>query len=179
MTRRFMFCIVIASAAMLFSALALCQDTVTGKVARTGWGKIEITDSPGSTRVFSLSSKLTRYEPAGWKPMVGDQVKVTFTQVESRGRIVVRADLIVLVDAAKQPFQSPVEVQILENGRSALRVKIVKTNFEERFSKSRETEFSPAGWVPAPGEKASIEFVAKPGRFRSGVTYVAIKVTRI
>ena len=115
----------------------------------------------------------TAYEPASWRPAVGDEVTVEYTAVDRRGRTVLRVDKVVLVEAGPNTVQieSPVEIRIAEAGRTAVRGVVIGEDGEDgasiRFARARESRFIPEGWAPQPGERARLTFTtrAAPGGF--------------
>jgi hypothetical protein len=95
---------------------------------------------------------------------VQDKIKVVFTPVQGKKGTTLAVDRVTLQKAGPNTIASiasPVNVEITEVGRSGIKAKL-PTGQIVKFSNRRGTERSPAGWVPAVGEKAKIEFRPQP-----------------
>ena len=89
--------VVVALLFALALPLVAAADQATGKVQATARGNFTLDDN-GTLRLFSLSSKLTAYEPATWRPTVGDQVDVQFA-VDKGVLVVGQVKLLAAADA--------------------------------------------------------------------------------
>lgn len=159
-------------------------DEASGVITDTGFNGGSFTiDDKGTTREFNLSSSKSQFEPTTWRPTKGDAVKLTFTTTQDRhGNPVLAVDKVTLVKAGPDTvaeLKSPVSVEITEVGRSGVRAKIPSGQIL-RFGYSRGTKKLPAGWVPAVGEKASIDFHVEAGRaFNAfGISYEIDKIEK-
>lgn len=164
--------------ALLFS-LALpwvaAADQATGMVQSCARGSFTLDDN-GTLRLFNLSSKQTAYEPATWRPTMGDKVDVLF--VINKGTLVVnKATLLKAGPSTVADLASPAIVTIIEKGRSGV-IGELESGHTVKFASSRRTIWEPAGWLPAPGEKAVVEFQAVKERFGFGVDFDATKISK-
>lgn len=150
-------------------------DQATGKVQATARGSFTLDDN-GTLRLFSLSSKQTAYDPATWRPTVGDQVDVQF--VVNKGVLVVgQVKLLEAGPNTLADLASPATVTIVEKGRSGILAKL-ESGQTVKFAASRGTAWEPAGWLPTPGETAVVEFQALKERFGFGVVFEAVKIAK-
>jgi hypothetical protein len=109
---------------------------------------------------------------------VGDTVSVTYTKVEQK----LRVDSVKLVKAGPNTvvIKSPVEIEVSEVGKSAIKGKIpAQDNKEVKFLKTKESKMTPDGWVPTAGEKAKVEFTAKGAVINFGINYMIDKMEKI
>ena len=165
--------------AALLCALALPgaagADQAIGQVQACARGTFTL-DQDGTLRLFHLSAKQTVYEPATWRPMVGDQVDVSFVvnqgQLEATQAKLLEAGPNTIADLA-----SPAVVTIVEKGRSGI-IAQLESGRSVRFSASRRTQWEPAGWLPTPGEKAVVEFQAVRQRFGFNVVFDATRIAK-
>lgn len=172
-------------AATLVALLAAAASTagaeeLAGKITETGHGKFKLSDSAGVERLLLLSMKGTSYEPATWRPTVGDRVKVQASTVETRSGPGLAVDRATLVEAGPDTWMetSPIEVEIQERGRSGIKAKAVKSGKPVRFDAGRETVWEPTGWAPAAGERARVTFHTVPSRFGFTVVHVADRIEK-
>jgi hypothetical protein len=145
------------------TATSALADDASGQVTDTGFGTFKL-DESGTTRQFNLSSSKTQYEPATWRPTVQDKIKVVFTVNQGKKEAVLAVDKVTLVKAGPNTIgslTSPATVEITEVGKSGIKAKL-SSGQVVKFSNRRGMERSPAGWVPAVGEKAKIEFRPQP-----------------
>jgi hypothetical protein len=169
----------IAVVALCCSLLAFGEET-SGTVQELGFLKFKVLNKDGTSLLVHLAKDSTGYEPADWRPIVGDEINVSYLEVQRRNEKILQATKVTLVKASPNAVSitSPVEVEIVETGRSGYRAKIVSSGNVVRFSKGRGTSVSPAGWTPAPGDKVVITFTSKPSVGGSGMSYVAEKVEK-
>ena len=167
----------------IFSAL-LCAlvlpgaaraDQAAGKVQACARGTFTL-DQDGTLRLFHLSARQTLYEPATWRPTVGDQVDVTFV-VNKNQLEVTQAKLVEAGPATIADLASPAVVTIVEKGKSGL-VGQLDSGHQVKFSSSRRTQWEPAGWLPMTGEKAVVEFQVVRERFGFGVLFDASRIAK-
>ena len=154
---------------------------VKGTVQEGGFGKFKLQDKSGTSWLFYLSKDGTAYKPDDWRPTVGDEVTVAHMEVQRRGASISQATSVTLVKAGPNTARitSPVEVEIVESGRRGYKAKIVSSGTTVQFDIGRSMKVVPAGWVPAPGEKAIMTFTAKPSKFSFGITYALDKVEKV
>jgi hypothetical protein len=169
-----------AVAALALAGLARAEDTAAGKVVEAKFGTIKV-DENGTQRQFSFSQKTSQFEPDLWRPAADDQVSLTFhTETGKRGTVLV-VDKVTLVKAGPNSISSlasPQTVEILESGRSGIRAKLA-TGQAVKFTLQRGAEVSPAGWVPAAGEKAKLEFKGEKSRVGFGVNFLVSKLEKV
>lgn len=165
--------------AMTFSASAL--DTAKGTIAEQGYGKFYLDDESGTRLHIYESKKSTIYEPNTWRPNTGDKVTVQYTKQMGKNAMKLVASKITLVEAGSMTvnFESPVEVEVMEIGRSKILANVITANQAIRFDKAKGMQFVPTGWIPMPGEKAKLYFFTKPSTFKFGLTYMASKLEKI
>ena len=150
-------------------------DQAIGKVQATARGSFTLDDN-GTLRLFSLSSKQTAYEPATWRPTVGDQVDIQF--VVNKGVLVVgQVKLLEAGPNTLADLASPATVTIVEKGRSGVLAKL-ESGQTVKFAAGRGTAWEPAGWLPTPGETAVVEFQTLKERFGFGVVFEAVKIAK-
>lgn len=150
-------------------------DQATGKVQATARGTFTLDDN-GTLRLFSLSSKQTAYEPATWRPTVGDQVDIQFV-VDKSVLVVGQVKLLEAGPNTLANLVSPATVTIVEKGRSGILARL-ESGQTVKFASSRGTAWEPAGWLPTPGETAVVEFQAIKERFGFGVVFEAVKIAK-
>ncbi len=158
-------------------------DDATGIISDTGFGSFSI-DDKGTTRQFNLSRGKSQYEPGTWRPVKGDEVKLTYAaQKNRRGSVVLAVEKVTLVKAGPDTVSdltSPVTVTIVETGVSGVKVKLPKGQVVKfDFKRGNETEKVPAGWVVSTGEKAVITFHTQVNRWTDTVGFVADKVEKV
>lgn len=164
----------------LLCALAMSgaawADQATGQVQTTLRGTFHLVDQDGTLREFHLSAKQTLYEPATWRPTVGDKMDVTFVvnkaQLEVTKATLVEAGPNTIADLA-----SPAVVTILEKGKSGI-IGQIESGHQIKFASSRQTQWDPVGWLPMTGEKAVVEFQAVRERFGFGVLFEATRIAK-
>lgn len=164
----------------LCASAATAGDEAKGVVSEGGWGKFKMVDTNGAERLFYESSKLTQYAPDTWRPAQGDEVLVHFSEVVSRSRIIVQVDKVTLVQAGPNTalIESPVEVELVQIGRTGYMGKPTDGGPTVRFLRHRRTRLDPPGWRPLPGEKVRIEFRCERNRGFS-VNRIADRVERL
>ena len=150
-------------------------DQAAGKVQACARGTFTL-DQDGTLRLFHLSARQTLYEPATWRPTVGDQVDVTFV-VNKNQLEVTQAKLVEAGPATIADLASPAVVTIVEKGKSGL-VGQLDSGHQVKFSSSRRTQWEPAGWLPMTGEKAVVEFQVVRERFGFGVLFDASRIAK-
>lgn len=163
--------------AVLLCALArpVLADQAAGQVQAAARGTFTL-DENGTLRLFNLSSRSTVYEPASWRPTVGDRVDVAF--VVSEGKLVVNQATLVEAGPNTLPeLPSPAAVRIVEKGRTGI-IAQLDDGRSVRFSATRGTVWDPAGWMPTPGERATVEFQVLRERFGFGVVFEATKIAK-
>ena len=150
-------------------------DQAAGQVQACARGTFTL-DQDGTLRLFHLSAKQTMYEPATWRPTVGDQVDVLF--VVNKGQLeVTQAKLVEAGPNTIADLASPAVVTIVEKGRSGV-IAQLESGRSVRFASSRQTQWEPAGWLPMTGEKATVEFQAVRERFGFGVVFDATRIAK-
>jgi len=166
-------------ACLALGRFAALGDEASGLVSEPGFGSFQL-DEKGTARLFSLSSRSTAYEPADWRPAKGDEVTVTYTTQTKRGKTLLVVDKLKLVKAGPNTItiSSPVTVEITEVGRTGVNAKI-PTGQVIKFTYDRKTQKLPAGWVPAVGEKANIEFRTDVGLGGFRIPRVIIKMEKV
>jgi hypothetical protein len=148
---------------MGWATTAVMADEASGKVTDTGFGTFKL-EEKGTTRQFNLSTSKSHYEPASWRPTVQDQIKVVYTVNQGNKGAVLAVDKVTLLKAGPNTLasiQSPATVVITEVGKTGIKARIPSGQIV-KYSFRRGTERLPAGWVPAVGEKAKIEFRPQP-----------------
>lgn len=168
---------------LLLSGIPALGDEATGTVSDTGFGSYKIDDN-GTTREFNLSKGKSTYEPVNWRPQNGDKVKITYNAITNkRGKTVLAVQTTTLVKAGPgtiTDLTSPVTVTIAETGVSGVKVKLPKGQIIKfEYKRANGTEKVPAGWVEAPGEKATITFTVQRNRWTDNINYVADKIEKV
>lgn len=165
------------------SGVALA-DEATGTIDDTSFGAFKINDK-GTIRQFNMARGKSQYAPATWRPMKGDEVKVTYAiQKNRRGTPVLAVGTVTLVKAGPDTvttLESPVTVTIVETGTTGVKAKLPKgqvVKFDYQRGKGA-TEKLPAGWVEAIGEKAVITFHVQANRWTDSVGFVADKIEKV
>ena len=163
----------------LLCALALPgtagADQATGLVQACARGTFTL-DQDGTLRLFHLSAKQTLYEPATWRPTVGDKIDATF--VVNKGQLeVTQAKLVEAGPNTIADLASPAVVTIVEKGKSGI-IGQLESGHSIKFSSSRRTQWEPVGWLPMTGEKATVEFQAIRERFGFGVLFEATRIAK-
>ena len=161
--------------------LAAQADEAAGIVSDAGFGKLTLKDKKDVVRQFSLSQKETKYSPEDWRPGPGDSVTVTFTQTEGRRGPVLVTSLVKLDKAGPSTIvnlKSPVAVSVTEYGRTGIKAKLPDGK-EIKFTRHSGTVYTPAGWQPAPGEKARVTFRVQPARVGLGLNYLADSIEKV
>ena len=155
---------------------------VQGTIVETGFGKFKLQDLQDKkkvTRLFYVSRKSTIFKPNNWRPINGDKVSLTYIEVPKRKSTIAKVGTVTLVKAGPNTLRlkSPVAVEIAETGRSGYKVRIGKSRTLFKFASHRRTKVVPAGWIPAPGDKAVITFRIKPAMI-FGLNYIVDKVEK-
>lgn len=154
-------------------------DEARGIVKEKKWGTFTLEEGD-LVRQFNQSAKSSQYEPQTWRPTPGDKVQVEFTTRESKGKVTLAVDKVTLLKAGPDTLvemKSPVQVVVVESGRSGIRAK-VPAGQVVKFSSGKNTVWDPAGWVPSPGEKATVEFQVKNAFVGFDVVYEALSIKR-
>ncbi len=174
--------VLVVLAALVLSALVATAETVQGTITKIEWGKFMLKDKTGTTRVLAISKKATTFEPMTWRPSVGEEVSVDYEQITTRSGAGVLQNLSCkLVTPTKQSIvdlQSPIEVDIIETGRSGVRARLPNGRII-KFTSSRQTQWEPAGWAPGIGAKARIEFVTEASGATFSVNYTMTRIEKI
>ena len=128
----------------LLCALALPgtagADQATGLVQAAPRGIFHLVDQDGTLREFHLSAKQTLYEPATWRPTVGDKIDATF--VVNKGQLeVTQAKLVEAGPNTIADLASPAVVTIVEKGKSGI-IGQLESGHSIKFSSSRRTQLS-------------------------------------
>jgi hypothetical protein len=166
-------------AMLVAGGMAAQAGEAEGEVTDTGYGKFKMKDKDGVERLFNIGNKDTSYTPSDWKPSEGDKVAVTFTEKQGRSGVLTVATQVKMVKLGPNVLTaaSPVDGEVVETGTSSLRVKVGSQSV--RFTKGRKTLMTPAGWVPAVGDKVKIDFHKEPGKMMMlGVNHVADKIEK-
>jgi hypothetical protein len=165
----------------VLGALPVMANEGRGIVVEMGWGKFKVKDDSGVIKLYYVEKKTTTFEPTDWRPTEGEKILLAYTEVLRRSETILRVDKVKLLKAGAQTIRikSPVDVEIVEVGRSGFKTKILASGKAVKFLRHRRTQVIPAGWVPVMGEKARIEFIVKPGRVSFGLSYQADKVELI
>ena len=155
--------------------------TLQGSVQEEGFGKFRMKDTSGASFLLYLSHDKTSFSPDDWRPTVGDQVTASYMEVISRGNAISQAVKVELVKAGPNTLRvkSPVDVEVVETGRTGFKLKVLPSGPVVRFTRQRSTQVIPTGWVPGPGEKARAAFTAQAGKVTFGVSYVLDKLERL
>jgi len=162
--------------------LAAAEDAgqrASGSVSQMGYGKIVLKEKDGIARTFLEGRRDTTYDPESWRPEAGDEIEITYIQREQK-LVATTVHLVEVgpnnVDPAK--MTSPMDVTIVEVGRSG----IIGTRGDDprriRFAFARSTQYEPVGWKPLVGEKVSVIFQAKQNFFTFNVSFVIDKIAR-
>jgi hypothetical protein len=170
----------VAALAMGMVAGARAEDNkAAGKVTEAKFGTVTV-DDKGTARQFNFSQKTSQFDPEMWRPAADDQVSLTFhSETGKRGTVLV-VDKVTLVKAGPNSVStltSPLAVEVLESGRSGLRAKIPSGQVV-KFTLQRGATVTPAGWVPAAGEKATLTFTAEKARVGYGINYFVTKLEK-
>ncbi len=169
-------------ASLLLGSFQAWGDEAQGTITETGMHSFKL-DEKGTVRLFNASVKSTQYEPATWRPEVGDQVKVVFNITQNKkGATILAIDSTSLVKAGPNSLgaiKSPVTVTIVEIGKSGVKAKLPKGQIVKFDFNRGKTEKIPAGWVESVGDKAAITFHAQPNRFTGNLVLVADKMEKI
>lgn len=166
-------------AAVAFIAVRAGADEASGKVTELGFGSFKL-DEKGTLRQFNLTRDKTTYDPSSWRPAPGDEVALVFAVTTGRKGQVLAVSQVKLTKAGPETVQdlsSPAVVEVTEVGRIAIKAK-TSSGKSVRFSIGKETQRVPAGWVPSPGEKASIEFKVEKAKVGFGVVYTILKMEK-
>lgn len=167
-------------AAMVVGGGTVLGDEASGKVTETGFGSFKL-DEKGTIRQFNLAKGKTEWEPKTWQLTKGDEVTVTFNVETRRGNERLVVQKVVLVKGGPDTItdlKSPVEAEVVETGRSGVRVKISSGQIV-KFAQGKKTQKVPAGWTPAAGEKVKIEFSATESRAGFGMVYEIEKIEKV
>ncbi len=175
----------IVAAVFFCSLLTFAQggttDAVKGTIMEGGFNKFKLQDKSGTSWLFYPSQKATGYEPADWRPNEGDEVAVASIEVKRRDATILQANQITLLKAGPNTFRfkSPVEVEIVEAGRSGYRAKVLSVGATVKFGNQRGMQMVPAGWLPAMGERAIITFITKPIPIGYSMGYYIVKMEKV
>ncbi len=130
--------------------VAALGDETKGKVEELGWGKFRLVETNDLRRLYHISKKITQYEPSTWRPVVGDEVQVIYTEVPKRSAKILRPDKVKLLKPGPNTvlLTSPVEGEIVETGKTGYKVRVAKVDKIVKFMKHRGTQVVPTGWQP-------------------------------
>lgn len=160
--------------------VACLGEEAAGRVTETGFNSLRV-DDKGTLRQFHTSAR-TQYEPATWRPGMGDEVSITYAPGQSRrGVPILAVGKMTLVKPGPETvtdLASPVVVEIVEVGASGVKGKTAKGQIV-KFATGRGTRRLPAGWVIAVGERARITFQAKPNRFSGGLVFAVDQIEKL
>ena len=165
---------------LLFVATGLGEE-ISCLVNKVGYGNV-VLDDGGTMRAFSLSAKRTQYVPEMWRPANGDKVKASF-YVDGNKLVITQMELVEAgPDTPPADLSSPLDVEIVESGKSGVKAKI-PSGHVLKFQYVKRTQKIPLGWMPMAGEKANLSFTCKrggpfgPGAF--GVNYVIGTIEKV
>ena len=152
-----------------------------GVINEMGWGKFVLKEQGGLARLYLLGKQETAYDPAVWRPGLGDQVEVSY--YENKGKLIAsNVRLVKLGPNSVDPKEmvSPMRVVVQESGKSGIYAGRKGSPKRMRFVYARRhTQFDPVGWKPQVGEEVEVEFDTKPSTFKYDMAYELIKITRI
>lgn len=154
--------------------------TVTGVVAKTGFGKIIISTESGREETYNTGRK-TKYEPANLRVREGDKIEVTYYDKDRRGRTIQAVTLLKLIKVNpdfKEP-SNPAIGTIKEVGHRAINIYIPKTKKAWKFEKVRGWKSTPKDWKPAADDKIKITYKRVPSRFSGGYVYQIKKLEKL
>jgi len=171
----------ICGISLMAGGFQVLGDEASGTISEKGHLSFKL-DEKGTIRLFNASARKTQYEPATWRPEVGDQVKVDYNLAKGRGgATVLEIATVTLTKAGPNNIgdvKSPVTVTIVETGATGVKVKLPKGQIVKFDYNRGKTEKSPAGWVENVGEEAIITFHAQPNRFTGNLSLVADKIEK-
>ena len=154
-----------------------------GTVAEMGFGSFQLLQN-GTNQTYNLSASKTAYEPATWRPTKGDELSLVFAVTTGRnGKTVNAVEKATLVKAGPDTVVSvpnPVTVEITEVGRTGIKAKLPAGQIV-RFATQRSTQYEPAGYKPAVGDKVTIAHIvgsSTPLFGAYGVTYAIVKIEK-
>lgn len=176
-----MFVLIVLPATSPDLILAAAGDqTLTGMVAKSGRGSIILGTSGGKEERLNLGRE-TAYEPADYRPMDGDKVKVTYYDKDHRGKMIKAVTMVELIKANpdfKEP-PNPATGTIKEAGRRAFNVYIPELKKGWTFEIARGWKSIPKGWKPAADDKVKVTWERVASRFGSGYVYTIKTLEKI
>ncbi|MFO7605259.1 MAG: hypothetical protein R6W72_03005 [Desulfurivibrionaceae bacterium] len=146
--------------------------TVSGVIAEDGFGRFILRSDAGKSMTFN-TGRATEYQPDDFRPHKGDKVKVTYYDMEARGKTVQAVSLLKLIKANpnfKEP-PNPATGTIKEAGRRAFDIHIPAIDKAWKFEVARGWKTIPKGWKPAAGDKVKVSYNRVPSRFTSSYVY--------
>ena len=146
--------------------------TVTGVVAKGGFGKFILRTKAGKEATFN-TGRGTKYEPADFRAREGDEVEVTYYDKDHRGRTIQAVSRLKLIKANpnfKEPA-NPAVGTIKEAGRRMYDVYIPEIKKSWKFEISRGWKAIPKGWKPAADDKVKITYRKVASRFTGNIVY--------
>jgi len=147
------------------------DQTVTGVVSKTGFGKF-VLKTKGGDKTFN-TGRGTKYEPADFRAREGDKVKVTYYDKDLRGKTIQAVSLLKLIKANpnfKEPA-NPAEGTIKEAGRRNFLIYIPKIKKAWKFEIARGWKKIPKDWTPAADDKVKVTYKKVPSRFTGNIIY--------
>ena len=169
-----------ALAAGLWGGAARAEEAL-GDVLELAFGNLRLKEAGGAELALAVTQRETRYQPDTWRPAAGDRVSVAYTRSEGRRGPVLTATLVKLLKAGANSLadlKSPAEVAVLGFGRSGLKAEISGRR-KVTFLPHAGTVYLPAGWQPAAGQQAHVEFRIQPAKVGFGLVYLADKVEKL
>lgn len=156
-------------------------ENTEGKIAETGFGKYSVAEPGGMKRLFYVSRTSSKFVPALWRPAVGDTVSIDYyvRRRANTAKLVVQKMTLKKAGPNTVEISSPIKVTIKETGATGFKTTLDEyKDIPKKFTRHDGTRTVPAGWIPAPGEKAVIKFHKKEATF-FGIAYLADEVKRL
>jgi hypothetical protein len=174
------------SSLFLFMTLVMSihAQTYKGSLSEEGYGKFKIMDEAENTEfLIHQSKKETIYDPANWRPRLGDIIKVDCYVKDKRigsGSAMLVANAVKLIEPGKRTLmiESPMQVKLIEIGRKMIHMQLPDNAGNVRFDRASKMEILPVGWAPGPGDEMIIHFHAREGTFTYNMSYVVSKIER-
>lgn len=163
--------------ATLAAATAASGEVASGTVSQMGHGKIVLKEKGDLTRTFLEGRRDTSYEPPIWRPEAGDEIEITY--IEREQRLVAQQVRLTQVgpnNIDPKDLVSPMEVTVVEVGRSGIFARRGDDARRIRFAFSRSTQYEPVGWKPQVGEKVVVTFRPEANAFTFNVTYAIDRI---
>jgi hypothetical protein len=166
---------------LLMSAYA---QTYKGPLSEEGYGKFKIMDEAENIEfLIHQSKKETTYDPADWRPRLGDVIEVNCYVKDKRfgsGASMLVANSVKLIEPGKRTLmiESPMKVKLIDIGRKMIHMQLPDNAGSVRFDKAAKMEILPVGWAPGTGDEIIIHFHAREGTFTYNISYVVTKIER-